>query len=166
MILNLMCVSLFVTSVLIVDREPLIAVGCLCWSVFYFIKTNKHLLRLRTFTLIELVAVVGILGVLLSIVISIRTDTVKADSILLKAQLMQAQTYSIQNTGVIIPFEIQEPLHNSAMPSHVLYFKDAVAVDSAGNPLIAFKYIIKDNNGKQKDSILYIKSFTGKITFY
>jgi prepilin-type N-terminal cleavage/methylation domain-containing protein len=161
-----MCVSLFVISVLIVDREPLIAVGCLCWSVFYFIKTNKFLLRLRAFTLIELVAVVGILGVLLSIIISIKTDTVKADSISLKAQLMQAQTYSLQNAGVVIPFEIEGKLHNSVTASHILFFKNAVAVDSTGAPIIGFKYIIKDNHGKQKDSILYIKSFTGKLTFF
>ena len=139
-ILNLLCVSLFVCSTIIFTKEPYFAGLCMGWSVAYFIKTNKHIVKIKAFTLIELIAVIAISGIILSILISVRTSHTKSDSIRLKSLLMQAKTYSYKS-DTPVKFELDGNYRSTITQSEDLYLKDGVPTDQNGNPLIGFQFL-------------------------
>lgn len=162
-----MCIALFCVSLLTLGKAPLISLCCLVWAVFYFNKTKKSILQFRAFTLIELVAVLGLVAILAAITLSISTDKVKTESVILKSKLIQTQTLSYSMVGAIVPFEYEPKNYKSGITeSHTLYFKDGVAVDEDGYPLIGFKLKVFDKYNKDNHINIYIKPFTGKITFY
>ena len=166
LLLNLMCIALFFVSLLILNKAPLISLCCLVWAVFYFNKTKKSILQFRAFTLLELVAVLGLVAVLASITLSLSTNKMKAESVQLKSLLTQAKTYSYSNGEEVIKFTYTEKFTNNLNPSHELFFKKGIPVNNAGKPLIGFKYVLSDHKQEEKYIVIKIKPFTGKITFY
>lgn len=166
-LLNLMCGALFLTSIIIADKEPIFAACCFTWSIFYFIRSNKFIskIKLKAFTLIELIAVIAVMSILLSILMLLKTDSNKLDASRVNAYLIQVQTYSY-DSDEIIPTYFSDKYRNEVVPSEDLYFKRGVPVKANGSPIIACKVRIIDNKGIEKDIVIKINTFTGKISFY
>jgi prepilin-type N-terminal cleavage/methylation domain-containing protein len=165
LILNLLCISLFVTSLIILSKAPVIAVGCMIWAIFYFIKSNKHLMKIKAFTLIELVAVIAILGILISIIVSIRPDTVKRDAQYLNSLLMASQTYSYTNEG-IHQFELPDNIYNEVDINKPIFFQKGTPVNSDGSMYLDCTVTVFDKYNTDNKYKITINSFTGKRSFY
>jgi type II secretory pathway pseudopilin PulG len=167
---RLLLVVLLGCSVMILEKSLIFGLGCIFWCVFwlYQIKTpTKYKGGFKVFTLLELVAVLGLVAILISVTMHIKTDRVKTDSVVLKSLLTQVQTYSYSSKGTIVPFEYNPKDYASGIEeSHTLYFKDGVAVDEDGYPLIGFNLKVFDKYNEDNYINIFIKSFTGKITFY
>jgi prepilin-type N-terminal cleavage/methylation domain-containing protein len=164
-ILNLLCVSLFVCSVIIFNQEPIYAGLCMSWAVIYFVKTNKHMLVWKAFTLVELVAVIAIAGILLSILISFKSSPTKSDAIRLNALLIQAKTYSL-TCEYPVKFELTDNYKSKITQTEDLYLLKGVPVAEDGAPLVGFRFYIVDKQETEKPIQIKLKPFTGKITFY
>ena len=164
-VLNLMCIALFVISLIIFSKAPFISVGCLAWSIFYFIKTNKHMMKRKAFTLVELVAVIAILGVLISIIVSIRPDTVKRDAQYINSLLMASQTYSYSHEGVH-EFELPENIYNEVDINKPIFFQKGTPVNSDGSIYLDCNVIVFDKDNTDNKYKITINSFTGKRSFY
>lgn len=165
--LNLLCVTLFVTSIIILNKAPLFATFSILWSIFYVIKTNKFLTKIKAFTLIELIAVVAIAGILLSIMFSLKTDTVKRDAQYINSLLMATQSYSYSHSGVH-EFELPDNIYNVTEfnSDKSIYFKDGTPVNFDGSLYLdCYVLIYKKDNPDNKYKIT-INSFTGKRSFY
>lgn len=166
-LLNLMCGALFLTSIIIADKEPIFAAACFIWSIFYFIRSNKFIskIRIKAFTLIELIAVIVIMGVLVSMVMSLQTSTMNADARRVNSHYMKIQAES-SVTSDIIPSQLPDNLYNEVTLSETIYFKQGAPVKIDGSPILGCSITIKDIKGKQKDYVIRINTFTGKISFY
>ena len=166
-LLNLMCGALFLTSIIIADKEPIFAACCFTWSIFYFIRSNKFIskIKLKAFTLIELIAVIVIMAVMVSMVMALKTSTMNADARRVNAYYMQVASYS-STTSNIIPSQLPNNLYNDVTLSETIYFKQGVPVKIDGSPILGCSITIKDIKGKQKDYVIKINTFTGKISFY
>lgn len=165
--LNLLCASLFIISLVILDKEPIFAVCCFTWSIFYFIRSNKFIskIRVKAFTLIELIAVIVIMAVLVSMVMALQTSTMNTDARRINGHYMKLQAES-STTSDIIPSELPNNLYNEVTLSETIYFKQGAPVKIDGSPIIDCRITIKDVKGKEEDYVIRINTFTGKISFY
>lgn len=165
--LNLLVITLFTTSIIIFDKAPIFAVCCAVWSILYFIRCNKFLSKIKAFTLTELIAVVAVAGILVSITLSLKTDTVKRDAQYLNSLLMASQTYSYSNEG-IHEFEFPENIYNMTElnSDKKIYFKNGTPVDSSGNLYLDCYVLIYKKDNPDNSYKIKINSFTGKRSFY
>lgn len=158
--LNLLSIALFSFSLIILDKSPEIAIFCIAWSIFYFLRTYKEIIKIKAFTLIELIAVITIMAVLLTITLNIKPDKDKRDIRVLHSQLKASQIYSLENKDIVIPFESEVKLYTQySISNGNLYFKN-------GNPVNSSGQIYNDCILTVGEYFIKINAFTGKLSFH
>lgn len=163
---TVLCLPVGVINV--IQHNYFIGYALITWSLMS-LPLYKSLIRMpariKAFTLIELVAVITVLSILMTIVASITgTDHAKTDSIVIKGELSLIQIESFTNKELIQFVPDPDKYVSEVTLSSPLYFQSGEPVDDAGNPLIGFYVSVHDS--KTEPIKIYVKPFTGKITFY
>jgi hypothetical protein len=121
--------------------------------------------KVQRFTLIELIAVISLMAILLTILLTIKPDYMRSDAARLNDYLMQCQTYSM-DVNHIVPVEIEDKLYkNEVVLSEGMYFKKGVPVKLDESLIIGCTALIRDRQDIEKDIVIKINTFTGKRSF-
>ncbi len=161
-----LCLPIGVINV--IQNNYIIGYALVAWSLMS-LPLYKSIIRLpakiKSFTLIELVAVITVLSILMTIVAGIAgTDHAKTDSIVIKGELSLLQTESFTKKELIQFVPDPDKYVSEITLSSPLYFKTGEPVDDEGNALIGFYVSVHDS--KTEPIKIYVKPFTGRITFY
>ena len=153
---------------LIANDNKVLGFICLAWFGLVILLVGEWLLsqvkKVKAFTLIELLAVITIMSILLTVAFrSFKTDPQKSDAVRLAADLRLLHTQSMvydNDSGYEQKFILDEQKFISEIElSHPdLVFKKGEP--SEMDYSIQVKY--KDLN----PVMIYVKAFTGKVTFY
>ena len=161
-------VLFFVSMAITINEHYVIGLSCIAWSLYYMYRSHTYIntIKIKAFTLIELIGVIAIAGILMSIVLSIRPDTVKKDAMHIQSLLMAAQSYSIQDDSInkfILDNNVQNPiqLHNDVE----IYFKKGVPVLVDGSPYIGCYVKVYNPNNEDNYYTIKINTFTGKLSY-
>lgn len=161
-------VGIPVSLSLIANGQKVLGFICLAWFCIVLLFVGEWLIaqskRIKAFTLIELIAVITIMSILLTVTFSsFKTDPSKSDAIRLAGELKLLHAQSMQyddSTG----YEQAFTLDKSQFISEIIESESGLVFEK-GNPNKR-GYSVKIKYKDLEPIIIYVKSFTGRVTFY
>jgi len=153
---------------LIANGQKVFGFICLAWFCVILLFVGEWLIsqskRIKAFTLIELIAVITIMSVLLTVTFnSFKTDPSKSDAIRLAGELKLLHTQSMQYDNDM-GYEREFILDESQFMSEIIESETGLIFTKGEPNRLGYSIDIKY---KDLEPIkIYIKNFTGKVTFY
>lgn len=165
------------TAVVILLMEKHMAFGaiCLLWFIWVLVRVGtwlgeeiKKFLKAKAFTMIELLAVITIAAILLTMTFkAFKVDRQKFDALQIKNDLNKVYHASLAYSDGMLEFDpdMSQYVSDIEFSHSELFFDKGSPVKADGSALLGYQVTIKDKKGQKKDMILYVRPFTGKITF-
>ena len=153
---------------LIANDNKVLGFICLAWFGLVILFVGEWLLsqvrKVKVFTLIELLAVITIMSILLTVAFrSFKTDPQKSDAIRLSGELKLLQAQSMvydTNTG----YEQEFIINKDSFISEIVPSETGLVFTKGEPNKIGYSIEVKYKDSKPIK--IYVKSFTGKVTFY